>query len=140
MKRIPREKELAAQERKSELSIIIQAAMREGCLTKAQICKASKLKMHELNRVFLNDKELYAMFQVRRRTLSDIAADNIVDIISNKEHPSHFAATKFVLQKYKSDLDGTLESHEVNPMEVEIPGSGKGNKPTIIRFGKTDKK
>jgi hypothetical protein len=141
MKRIPKQKEEALKEKIEIQTLLVIAAMEKGDTTKKQICKSATIKMWELGRLLEGNKELYAMFKVRRKSLVDTAADNMTEIINDPDHPSHFAATKYVLQKYKSDLDSSLESHDVHDLEIEIPDNSKTkSKPVIIKFGNPNKK
>jgi len=140
MKRIPKEKEQEKIEKIEDQTRMVKAAMEMGFTTKKDICKSANIEMWELNGLFKEDKDLHAMFNVRRRSLVDMAADNMTSIVKDPDHPNNFAATKYVLQKYKSDLDEVLESHEVNPLEIDVPSGNGSTKPVIIRFGKPDKK
>lgn len=140
MKRIPRQQEEEFKEKAEEQTRLVNAAMNAGKSKKKDICEAAGIEMWQLNKLFKADKDLHASFTVRRRTLVDTAADNMAEIIGDKNHPSHFAASKFILQRYKSDLDTSLISHDAEEIEIEIPGTGKSkNKPVIIRFGKKNK-
>jgi hypothetical protein len=52
--------------------------------------------------------ELKAEFSVRRRSLANLAVDNIHEIVNNFNHPQNFQASKFIVQTYKNDLDEDL--------------------------------
>jgi hypothetical protein len=68
----------------------------------------------------------------------DIASDNILEIINDKNHPQHFAASKYVLTKYKSELDDVLDTQGE---EIEIEGTGRNVKsPVRIVFSSSPKK
>jgi len=135
MKKIPKEKEQERIEKIEDQTRLVKAAMELGFTTKKDICKSANIQMWELTSLFKEDKDLHAMFNIRRKSLVDMAADNMVAIVKDPDHPNNFAATKYVLQKYKSDLDENLESHEVNPLDIEIPDGKNNTKPVIIRFG-----
>ena len=91
--------------------------------------------MHELANLFTNDRKVYGEYVVRRKTISDIASDNILDIVNNPEHPQHFAASKYILTTYKSDLDEVLESQDESEIAVTLGGTSKAS-PITINFGK----
>lgn len=115
---------------------LVEAALNEGHTTKRGICKATGLKLHELGNLFTANRSLYGLYVVRRKTMVDIAADNLQDIINDKNHPQHFAASKYVLQNYRSDLDDILEPM-AGDMSVEIPSLGDSEReqaPVVIKF------
>lgn len=117
---------------------MVRAALKLGLITRQDICKASDMKMHELANLFTADRELYAEYAVMRRTITDTASDNIIEIVNDKTHPKHYDASKYILTTYKSDLDDTLESHDESSLSVAIGGESKAA-PVVIRFGKKDK-
>lgn len=115
----------------------IEEAMDQGASTKKQISEKSGIKIAELNKIFKEEKELYRRFCETRRTIVDLAADNIYDIVEDQTHPKNAEVSKWVLNHYKSDLDATLESKNDEEVEVEIDGTGeRGSRPTVIRFRK----
>ena len=93
------------------------------------------LASHELTTFFENNQKMYRLYAQRRRELVDTAADNIQDIVEDKSHPSHYNASKYVLEHYKTDLDNILEQKggdDVGTMKVSSDtGSG-----VIIEFSK----
>lgn len=118
----------------SNYSLLIDKALDEDISTKSGLCKATGLKLYQINNVFQKNKDLYARFKVIRGTLADKAADNLSNILDSPGHPSHFAATKYVLQTYKTDLDDSMETKKSDGFEIE---TGKGGKsPIKIKFGK----
>jgi hypothetical protein len=97
--------------------------------------EATGLKAWEITELLKNDIQLNAVYTIRRRELVNMAADNIVDIVSDKDHPNNYAASKYVLQTYKSDLDTNLESHDAQEMAIGV-GNGEGVSPIRITFGR----
>jgi hypothetical protein len=91
------------------------------------------MRLWELNEVFAADTDLYSEFCIMRKTLVDVAADNLQDILHNREHPQNFQATKYVLEKYKSDLDSNLEAKDPGELGLTI-GDGSPS-PVRITFG-----
>lgn len=116
----------------------VRAALEAGHITRKDICNATGLQLHELANLFTADRKVYAEYVVRRKTISDIASDNILDIVNDPTHPQHFAASKYILSTYKSDLDEVLESQSGEEISVSV-GEGSAS-PINITFGsKTEK-
>ena len=128
-----------AEEKVKRLTLLVKTALDDGNTTKRSIANVCEIKEWELNDFFKAVPEIYALYVVRRKSLVDKAADNIEEIVNDKEHPQHFQASKYVLQNYKSDLDIVLESQDEEKIEVEVPVDGK-SEPILIRFGQPSKK
>ena len=58
-----------------------------------------------------------------------------MDIVNDPSHPQHFAASKYILSTYKSDLDEVLESQSDNDVSIQVGGESKAS-PIQITFGK----
>ena len=114
---------------------LVRAALEAGQISRKDICNATGLQMHELANLFTQDREVYGEYVVRRKTISDIASDNILDIVNDPTHPQHFAASKYILTTYKSDLDDVLESQTESEMNINVGGES-GASPINITFGK----
>jgi hypothetical protein len=127
-------KERKYSEKMTKSVSLVRASMRLGFSTKSDIAEAANMKIWELNDVFKADKELYAEFCVMRKTLVDVAADNLQDILYDKAHPQNFQATKYVLEKYKSDLDSNLEAKDATEIGLTIGGANSPS-PVRITFG-----
>lgn len=126
-------------ERVEKNTALIYAALDLGQTTRKKIGEVTGMKLHEIAKLFTEDKELYAAYTVRRKTLVDLAADNLQDIIEDTKHPQHFAATKYVLQKYKSDLDDILETQDDGEVSINLGGKSSIESPIRIIFGKQTK-
>lgn len=114
---------------------LVKAAMEAGKITRSDICKAAGISLSQLVNLFTADRALFAEYSVMRRTITDQAADNIHAIINDPKHPQHFAASKYVLQNYKSDFDEILESQEESMLQIETPVDTTGQqKPVRITF------
>ena len=122
----------------NDRSLLVEQALDNGLLIKSDICNATGLKMTILNAVFAENRELYARYTVLRRTVTDVAADNIVSIVMDKTHPKNYEASKEVLKNFKTDLDNTLEKKDGD--EIRIETTGKATSPVKIVFGNTSKK
>lgn len=113
---------------------LVRAALESGQISRKDICKATGLQLHELTNLFTQDRDIYGEYVVRRKTISDIASDNILDIVNDPTHPQHFQASKYILSTYKSDLDDVLESQDEAEMNISV-GGGSNASPINITFG-----
>lgn len=111
--------------------LLIKAALEAGLLAREDISKNTGIALHTINTILKGDKELYAEYTLRRRTIVDLAADSLQAIVADKNHPQHFAAAKYVLSKYKSDLDESLDGKEEG---VTIKRRGKGGSRVKFEF------
>lgn len=125
----------------AERSALVRAALEQGCYTSSSILKATGLKKHELTNLFTSEKELAAEYTVKKKLMATIAADNIFDIIQDPKHPQNFAASKYILQNYKSDIDDELEPM-AGDLSLTLPGSSSddASESVVINFtsGKKD--
>jgi len=123
-------------ENKDNIKKII-AALDADITTVTKISKATNITRAKIHKIFREDRSLHAKYIVARRTIVDQAADNIADIVSDKEHPSHYAASKYVLQTYKSDLDEHLDAkgEEEITAEVDIAGGDDEGVTIVFRHG-----
>jgi len=118
---------------------LVQAALDAGKVSRREICQATGLQRHELTNLFTDNREIFAAYTVRRKTITEAAADNIQEIVNDKNHPQNFAASKFVLQTYKSELEDILEPM-AGEMQIEVPsGTGDDAQPVIIKFSSPKK-
>ena len=113
---------------------LVRAALETGAISRKEICRATGLKLHELANLFTKDRKVYGEYVVRRKTITDIASDNIMDIVNDPTHPQHFQASKYILSTYKSDLDEVLESQDQSEMAIQVGDSTAS--PITINFGK----
>jgi len=134
MKNMRRQEEVLLDER----SKLVDAALNDGHMTKTDISKASGLPMHIVTSTLSLNRELFAKYCVRRRTMVDMAADNVFKIVSNPDHPQCFAASKYVIQNFKSDLDDALEPSNAE-LGVVIGGENGGASGVTLKFQKVTK-
>ena len=113
---------------------LVKAALNQDISTRSEISKATGIKLWQLSEIFKNNLELYSEYTVRRRTLVDTAADNIHSIVMDKDNPNNYAASKYVLSKYKSDLDSILEASEEADVQLEIGGGSRESQANPIRI------
>jgi len=119
---------------------LIRAALNKEATTRSEICRMTGLTEPTLSKVFSEVPDLYAEFKVLRSIIVDNAADNIARIIQNKNHRDHFAASKYVLTHYKSDLDDSLEEKESGGgLSVKVGGKPTAS-PVKIMFKSKKKK
>ena len=116
---------------------LVRSALEMGHISRQDICRATGLKLHELANLFTQDRKVYGEYVVRRKTIADIASDNILEIVNNPEHPQHFQASKYILSTYKSELDEVLESQNADDVSINIGGESK-TMPFTINFGKKE--
>lgn len=127
----------AIDKRNRENKGLFQDAIADGHTSRRDICSAMNLPSHELTEFFENNPKMYKLYGQRRRELVDIAADNIQDIVEDKSHPSHYNASKYVLDHYKHDLDNILDQKDgddVGNMKV-TSDNGSG---VVIEFSKKE--
>ena len=117
---------------------LVRVALSKGKMLKKDICEATGLTIPTLNNVFRDDRELYAEYVVLRKTIMDIASDNLVAIVNDPTHPHHFQASKEMLKNFKSDFDSELESSG-DILKIESPG-GKSKTAVKIVFSSTNSK
>lgn len=134
-KPVARNKDRIARERREAVSLLIDAALDRGLTTKQDIAEGCNIKLWEVSDAFKYNRELYAKFCVCRKTIVDMAADNLQKILQSPHHPQHFAATKYILQTYKSDLDENLENKSDKEVSVTVP-TESNRRPVVISFKK----
>lgn len=135
MKNLARETSKLIEERR----IAVEAAIDLGETTRQGICKATGLRLTELSSLFQAERDLYHKFCIIRKTIVDMASDNLMEVVADKDHPKNVEVSKWVLNNYKSDLDASLESKDSEDIEVEVGDGSKGKRPTVIRFKKNKK-
>ena len=113
---------------------LVRAALETGAISRKEICRATGLKLHELANLFTKDRKVYGEYVVRRKTITDIASDNIMDIVNDPTHPQHFQASKYILSTYKSDLDEVLENQDQSDLAIQV--GDNNSSPITINFGK----
>ena len=118
--------------------ILVEQALHLGKLTRKDICNATGLSMTELANLFQKDREIYHKYSIMRRTVVDVAADNIVNAVMDPNHPKNYDASKEVLKNWKSDLDDILDSRDGT--EIKIEGGSNAKSPVKIVFGDTSSK
>jgi hypothetical protein len=129
-----RELQAKREEQLATHAALVKEALNQDCTTRSAISKATGIKLWQISELFKENLELYAEYTVRRKTLVDTAADNIHDIVMDKDHPQHFSASKYVLSKYKSDLDSILDASEEASLSLEIGGGDRTSQASPIRI------
>lgn len=135
VKRLPKRKQNELDKKRAEA---IRFALDNGVTTRKGLAEAAECKVHDLTNLFKKDKKLYQEYQLRKKNIAEIAADNIEEIINDPSHPNNYAASKWILTQYKSELDNTLESREGDEISVEIGGASE-SVPVVISFNKKEK-
>lgn len=132
-----KQREIAAQEKLEKEKALIEAAMLEGRSTVSEISKCTDMTTWHIYEVLNKDQALYAKYTVRRKAVANMAADNIASIVADKDHPNNYAASKFVVTKYRSDFENILEPQDKQEISVEIPSTGESENPVKIVFTKS---
>ena len=134
MKNSKRDAELV----RKEQAKLVQDALDLGISSRKEVAGHAGIKLSELAKIFKEYKDLYALFCEIRRTIVDLASDNLFDVVADKEHPKNVDVSKWLLTNYKSDLDASLESKDDDSVEIQV-GGDKKRQPTLIKFKKTGK-
>ena len=113
-------------------------AIEDGISSRKELASHIGIKLSELSSLFKEEADIYKLFCDVRRTIVDLASDNLYDVVADKEHPKNYDASKWVVANYKSDLDASLESKDDDGIEIQVDG-GKKRKPTLIKFKNTKK-
>ena len=119
---------------------LVMAALEQGHTSRKEIAEATGLTLYDISNLFKADREVFAAYQVRKRTLLDVAADNIQAIVENPGHPQHYQASKYVLDNFKNEFDEVFESKDGNEIHVDVTGEGNDGSPVRIVFGNSASK
>ena len=117
-------------------ALLVRAALDQGVMTRSGLCKICEFKLNDLVNLFADDRELFAEYKIRRKTIVDQAADNIHEIVNDKNHPKHYDASKYILQNYKSDLDEILTPQDEEVLQIDNMPLVEGGvpSPVVIKF------
>lgn len=135
-KAMRRSEEIEKEKKLIDDTALIRAAIKEGITTRESLAQYTGLKKYRVIDLLMSDKELKSEFIIRRRILADTAADNIADIVNDRDHPHNYAASKFIVQTYKSELDEFLESQDQQEIAVDVAGADIKDRTVTIRFSK----
>lgn len=109
-----------------EDSYDVRDSVKEGASTYREIAKVTGLTNQRILQVFESYPKVYDNYKRLRMVMVDLATDNIYEIVKDNLHPKNYDASKYILQKYKSDLDNIFErSDNVEKPLVEGPKSNK---------------
>ncbi len=137
-KRVKRKRLTSAQKDKQveveRRRALIKACLQKGeCTTKVEISKATGIKLSTVTSDISADKELFAEYKLNARTIAEIAADNISEIIKDKKHPKNYAASMKMIETYESEFNEVLDTNDSGfDMDIDIENSGGG---ATISFG-----
>lgn len=115
---------------------LVTAALDQGYTSRKEICKAANITLFDLSNLFKADRDVFAAYQVRKRTLIDVATDNIQSIVEDPNHPQHYQASKYVLDNFKSEFDEVFETKESGEIVINPGEEGSTGSPVTIVFGK----
>lgn len=120
-----------------ERTLLVKSALEQGLIERGDICKASGLTLYDLGNLFQENKELAAEYKVRKKVLLDMATDNISHIVSDRNHPQNYQASKYIIDKFKNEFDDNFERRddEDEQIKVEVSQPGESSaKPFQIVF------
>lgn len=139
MKKTPilKTKDWVLTERQEEVKCLIEVSLQANptLTTYRALIETTGAAQYEIDRVFECTPLLKAEFQLRRKGLANTAVDNIHTIVNDPNHPQNFAASKFIVQTFKTDLDEELESKV--QVQAEFDAQDGIISPVKITFTKT---
>ena len=112
----------------------IREAIKQGIVLNRDLANVAGIKMHDLKNIFTNDRTLYAEFCVAKKTIENLAADNIYKIVEDETHPKNYDASKFIIQNFKTEMDDILDGKNGEMLDIEIGGNSDGGGITL-KFG-----
>ena len=113
----------------------VSKAIDEGYVQRRELAKAADVKLHDLGNIFTRERELYAKYCVRRKVITDMAADNIYSVVEDKSHPKNYDASKFIITNFKSEFDEVLESKDGENLAFTLGNNSDSDGGITIRFG-----
>lgn len=116
-----------------DLSLLVSAGINKNLSTRIGLAEACGISLVKLNDFFTVDREVYAKFKILRKTIKDIASDNIFAIVMDKNHPKNYDASKYIASNYKTDLDEVLEAGDSSTIEFDS-NSPKAKSTVKITF------
>ena len=112
----------------------IREAIKQGVVLSRDLAKIAGIKLHDLKNIFTNDRELYAEYCVAKKTIENLAADNIYKIVEDESHPKNYDASKFIIQNFRTEIDDVLDGKNGEMLDIEIGGKSDGGGITL-KFG-----
>lgn len=116
----------------------VQKAIEDDKSTHKDISNITGLTKHRISVVFEAHPEVYELYKKKRRVMIDTAADNIMKIVEDENHPKNYEASKFILSKYKSDLDNIFERHDEREKKISEKPAVNTQTAKLV-FKKVDK-
>jgi len=131
-------RDIREREKYDEYALLIKAAIESGLTTLSAIHKVTEIPHYHIKRVINRDDELKAMYFVRKKLMVDKAVDNIQEIVDNPNHPQNFAASKYLIDHYETDMSKILtpKDSELNLNDISLNSDGVA--PVVISFGKKE--
>ena len=134
-KKLMKTKRRLRRERLEEHALYVEAAMDDGAITHKAIAKLAGITIIDLNVLFKENKLLQAKYKNRRRGIVGTAVDNYYNWVGDITSPNCYAASKYMLEHFKSEFDENLDVKTGDGLDVEI--GSESNAPVVIRFGKS---
>ena len=112
----------------------VREAIKQGVVISRDLANIAGIKLHDLKNIFTNDRELYAEYCVAKKTIENLAADNIYKIVEDESHPKNYDASKFIIQNFRTEIDDILDGKNGEMLDIEIGGNSDGGGITL-KFG-----
>tara|TARA_B110000014_G_C19673479_1_gene353564 strand:- start:59 stop:484 length:426 start_codon:yes stop_codon:yes gene_type:complete len=130
MRNAVREAAKVAKEREE----LIKIALDNGHTTRSTIVTATGLGKNVVSNMLSENKELRALWILRKRDMVSTALDNIEDIINDSKHKDNGTMSKWVVSNIDSDIGSLLFPH--NDIEMTIPGGDNegASDAVVIKF------
>ena len=85
------------QELRSNHIGLAKEAIENGISSRKELAGHIGIKLSELSLLFKEESDVYALFCEVRRTIVDLASDNLYDVVADKEHPKNYDASNQTL-------------------------------------------
>lgn len=117
----------------------VRLALEKGQCTYKAIANAIGKSIPFVQKLFDKFPEIRKEYLMTKRIIANQAADNIYDIVNDPDHPKNYDASKFIISRFKSDLDESCEKHDEEGLEVainqgEIDEEAENKPSVVIRF------
>lgn len=131
MSRKPDRKKLEKLEKDTEK--IFKWLEDEEIITIKDLVKKSGISRLSVEQAIANSEELQFIMKERRRMITSIATENLMEIVQDRRDVNNYQATKFVLENFKNELEEAVPSK--TSIEASFDRDADGNiSPVKIVF------
>jgi len=110
---------------------MIKDGLRNGVMTKSELSKFVGIGLAAINRLFDKNKELYHEFLIAQKLVGTRAADGIINAVIDPSNKSHYNACRYIADKYKTDLDDSMEKQGESDDSMSVTGVRTAKKLVI---------